>query len=295
MISPRRRHWFVATGLAVLLHGLMVLAHLRPADSGAAQPGIGGVQVAFGMAGGAAGGRPVQASEVATEDAEEVETTEPAPAEPAAPAQEVAEVSAEEAIVHPVAEAAPVQAHETASVALREPPPVKPKQVKTKTPPAKTVATAEPAQKVEPETAKETATLTEPAKTARKAPMISGSAGKSGTHQSANTGTGNTATKGGRPGARVDYLTRLAAWLERHKEYPRQARRRREQGTATLVFTVDRQGRVTGVRISKSSGSAALDREVHAMVRRAAPFPAFPYDLRAEHLTLAVPVRFSLR
>ena len=79
------------------------------------------------------------------------------------------------------------------------------------------------------------------------------------------------------------------------KNQPREARRRREQGTATLVFTVDRRGRVTGVRISKSSGSASLDREVHAMVRRAAPFPPFPVDLRAEQLTLAVPVRFSLR
>ncbi len=277
MIAPRRHHWFAAAGVALLLHGLLVLVHLRPADGGAAQPGAGGVQVAFGMAGGAAGRRPVQAEEVSTDDAEEIAASEPAPTQAATPASEATEVAAEDAVVEAIAEAPPVRAHEAASDAMPASAPARPKSDTTRSPPAKTVAT------------------TEPAKAARKAPMVAGAAGKSGSRQSANTGSGKTASQGGRPGARVDYLTRLAAWLERHKEYPRQARRRREQGTATLVFTVDRQGRVTGVRISKSSGSAALDHEVHAMVRRAAPFPAFPNDLRAEQLTLAVPVRFSLR
>lgn len=278
MTAPRRHHWFTAAGVAVLLHGLLVLAHLRPADGGAAQPGAGGVQVAFGMAGGAAGGRPVQAEEVSTEDAKEVTTSEPAPAETATPAPEVTEVAAEEAAVKTIVQARTVRAPEAAPVAVREPAPVKPKPAKMESVTARTAAPA-----------------AEPTKPRSKAAMTAGSTGKSGANQSASTGSGKTASQGGRPGAQVDYLTRLAAWLERHKEYPREARRRREQGTATLVFTVDRRGRVTGVRISKSSGSASLDREVHAMVRRAAPFPPFPVDLRAEQLTLAVPVRFSLR
>ncbi|MDX5334250.1 MAG: hypothetical protein LPK58_09395, partial [Gammaproteobacteria bacterium] len=39
---------------------------------------------------------------------------------------------------------------------------------------------------------------------------------------------------GGMPGAEADYLATLRAWLERHRQYPRQARLRRLEGTALL-------------------------------------------------------------
>ena len=44
----------------------------------------------------------------------------------------------------------------------------------------------------------------------------------------------------------------------------------------TLSFTVDRNGRVLARSIARSSGVAALDEEVLAMVQRAQPLPAFP-------------------
>lgn len=99
----------------------------------------------------------------------------------------------------------------------------------------------------------------------------------------------------GQAGPPPDYLMLLRAWLERHKEYPRLARARGQQGRAVLRLTIDRQGHVTSQRIERSTGHAALDREVEAMIRRADPLPAPPPDMLRNQLELIVPVEFFLR
>ena len=63
----------------------------------------------------------------------------------------------------------------------------------------------------------------------------------------------------------------------------------------TLSLSVDRNGRVLARSISKSSGVAALDEEVLAMVQRAQPLPAFPPAMMQQSVNLVVPIRFSLR
>lgn len=96
-------------------------------------------------------------------------------------------------------------------------------------------------------------------------------------------------------GDRQDYLATLAAWLERHKQYPLQARARGEEGTVLLRFTIDRDGRLLSWRIDRGSGSASLDREVGTMLQRAEPLPPIPDAMAQAQLELTVPVRFRLR
>lgn len=88
------------------------------------------------------------------------------------------------------------------------------------------------------------------------------------------------------------WQSRLLAHLERNKRYPSGARSRREQGTAYVRFRIDANGRVLSASLARSSGSAELDREVVAMVRRASPVPAPPPGVKR---TITVPVRFRLR
>ena len=95
--------------------------------------------------------------------------------------------------------------------------------------------------------------------------------------------------------AAADYHARLRAWLERHKRYPRRARRRREQGVVVLRFVADRAGAVLDLEVENSSGHPLLDDAALDMVRRAQPLPEMPPGMResrAEHL---LPVRFALR
>ncbi|MEX1033150.1 MAG: energy transducer TonB [Cellvibrionaceae bacterium] len=124
---------------------------------------------------------------------------------------------------------------------------------------------------------------------------LAGAAGKSGSKSETNTGSGDNTAGGGLPGDTQDYAATLLAWLEQHKEYPRQARLRRQQGTVMLYFVIDRQGRVLQHRIEQSAGYPALDEEVKKMIERAQPLPAMPAAMQQETLELVVPVQFFLR
>jgi protein TonB len=62
-----------------------------------------------------------------------------------------------------------------------------------------------------------------------------------------------------------------------------------------VTFTIDRNGRVLSKRIVASSGHAALDKEVEAMLRRASPMPKIPRELGRSTLTVTLPVVFTLR
>jgi protein TonB len=82
----------------------------------------------------------------------------------------------------------------------------------------------------------------------------------------------------------------LNAHLNRFKRFPSGA----SGGTAQVVFTIDRSGRVTAARLSGTSGDAAIDAEAVAMIRRASPVPAPPASVGGGgSVTLAVPVRFN--
>src|SRR3546814_13420819 len=83
-------------------------------------------------------------------------------------------------------------------------------------------------------------------------------------------------------------MSRLRAWLERHKEYPRRARMRRQEGTALLRFVVDGSGRIVSHRIDRTSGYDLLDEAVEEMIARAQPLPAPPGDMGHHRLEVVV-------
>lgn len=58
---------------------------------------------------------------------------------------------------------------------------------------------------------------------------------------------------------------------------------------------MDRAGRVLAVTLVHSSGSALLDEEATALVRRAEPLPRLPDEVASATLTLTVPISFALR
>lgn len=108
---------------------------------------------------------------------------------------------------------------------------------------------------------------------------------------------GNAArTRGAAAGRnRRAYLARILDRLRRAKRFPEAARRAGRYGTASLVFTVLKSGRVVGSRIVRSSGHAILDRAALAMLRRASPMPPIPPGIGRNRISVRVPVRFRLR
>ncbi len=97
-----------------------------------------------------------------------------------------------------------------------------------------------------------------------------------------------------RNGVSTDYASRLRAWLEAHKTDPKRARMRREEGIVHVHFAVDRQGRLLGGDVVRSSGYASLDAEAMAMLDRSNPFPGAPHSVRGERIEVSTPVEFFL-
>jgi protein TonB len=91
------------------------------------------------------------------------------------------------------------------------------------------------------------------------------------------------------------WKTQIVALLERNKRYPPTAQSHHQQGIAQVSFSLDRDGRVIESHIVHSSGTATLDEEALALLRRAQPFPKPPAEIGGDRVNLRVPIRFNLK
>jgi protein TonB len=269
-LTPGKGGWLLALSVAALMHlaGATLAFWVPPTEprGQAKAAGTGGVEIALGPAGSAAGGPEEQQGE---DTPEPVNAPEPESVEPEPDPEPVQEPT-------PVREKTPLP---------RPDKPIEP--IKKVEPVKKPVTEARPEPKPETPLVKEDTPPPQASTT--------GAAGKSGSTEQNNTGSGDNTAGGGLPGDTHDYAATLLAWLEQHKEYPRRARMRRQQGTVLLYFVVDREGRVQDYRIEQSSGHVALDEEVQKMIKRAQPLPAMPDTMDNSTLELVVPVQFFLR
>ncbi|BET98674.1 TonB family protein [Xenorhabdus taiwanensis] len=82
----------------------------------------------------------------------------------------------------------------------------------------------------------------------------------------------------GQGNSEVDnYYARLRQEIERHKRYPRKAKRMRQQGIVTVHFTLLDDGTLTAVRVVNSSGNSTLDNAALDAINNAnsvGPIPA---------------------
>lgn len=97
--------------------------------------------------------------------------------------------------------------------------------------------------------------------------------------------------------AQITWQSRLFAHITRYKRYPRMARSKRQQGTVSVNFTINAQGRVSSKRIVKSSGYPLLDQEVLDLLDRAQPLPKPPADVLKGKTarTITIPINFNLK
>ncbi|MER8658228.1 TonB family protein [Mesorhizobium sp. M0847] len=86
--------------------------------------------------------------------------------------------------------------------------------------------------------------------------------------------------------------SQLIGWINRHKRYPSAARSRRAVGTANVTFVVSASGKVTSVRLTRSSGDADLDRAALSILQ-GATVPAPPPEKAGT--SVVAPLMFTLR
>jgi protein TonB len=267
MTRITRRQITIAIVLAALTHaGVAAAVFWVPSSPGARAVGLGGIEVALGPTGGAPG---------------DVSTPPPQDT-PVVPPAEVQEKPKPEEVE--VEQVQPIEPDSVVPVETERVGEVRP--IPTPTPPRM----PRPPEVERAETAKPP-----PEVVTHAALSVAGAGGKSGAHESPEAGSADAKTGGGMVGAATDYMSYLLAWLQKHKEYPREAQRRHQQGTALLYFEMDREGRVHSYQLRRSSGHESLDREVLALIHRAEPLPVPPPEVRGERIKLVVPVQFFLR
>lgn len=90
----------------------------------------------------------------------------------------------------------------------------------------------------------------------------------------------------------VDYFRAIHRRVQPLWRFPKGLEIRMEQGDVLVEFVLTPDGNVERVRVRRSSGYAAFDKNAVAAIRRAAPFPAVPRGLGAP-LTILAPFEFA--
>ncbi|SHG13033.1 outer membrane transport energization protein TonB [Marinomonas polaris DSM 16579] len=274
-----KRHWIIAGGLAISVHAGAFYAVFYAPTVGSQSAGSQGIEFDLGMVG------DLGAAAQTTAAQEEVKEVEETVEEPIEEVQEEVEPEVEPE-PEPIIEPEPVVEPEI----IKEPEPVEVKQespIEVKKPEPKPEPKPKPKPKPEPEP--------EPKK---EEPVVKAApkqvAPQSMANQKATTGSSNSATSGGNPGAKANYFTQLKSVLGQNKRYPRASRRRNEEGVVSLSFVAHADGSVSDVKITESSGHKRLDDAVLDMIKRSTPLPKFSKDMSETELRINLPVSFKL-
>lgn len=91
------------------------------------------------------------------------------------------------------------------------------------------------------------------------------------------------------------YGQALSRLIAQHQRYPRIAQMRGWEGTAQVAIDIDAQGKIAGMKISRSSGFDVLDEQALDMIKAATPFPPAPQSLRGKQFVVTVPIIFRLK
>jgi len=88
----------------------------------------------------------------------------------------------------------------------------------------------------------------------------------------------------------AQYVEEWRAKVERigNMNYPEQARREKIFGSLQLTVSIRNDGSVENIEVSRSSGQPVLDEAAMRIVRMAAPYSAFPPDIRRDTDILSI-------
>lgn len=249
----------IASGLALLLHVALATAvfdTIAMSPSTAEGRGDAGMEIGLGVAGSYTDAIAQASADIVADEATAPPAkTGEAPEEPVAP---------------PPAPAPPP--------AVTVPQPENVKAVQQQDNSAATLAAADP----------------EPVREPRQEPAPQPQSTKPAAAAQRATGTGSDRSAGGKAGDQRSYFAELMAWLNKHKSYPREAKKAKQQGVVELQFTLQRDGTVLASSIRKGSDYPLLDEAALAMLAAASPLPALPASMDRQQITLVIPIEFSL-
>jgi periplasmic protein TonB len=104
----------------------------------------------------------------------------------------------------------------------------------------------------------------------------------------------DTANLGSRDGRYRAYLLKIRERIERSWQYPPDALRKKEKGTTTAKFSINKNGSVSSPDIVSTSGSQILDEYTLAVIRTAAPYDRLPVELGLSKLHIVAVFHYGV-
>lgn len=268
-------HWCFVVVLALALHAfLLVSFKVSPPSNGAKQSGEQGIEIGLKKISPAAG--PTKKS-----------TPSPTPLAQAISTPPITKNKKVAKPALPVKKKAPVKK----TLVAKKKVPVKKAPVK-KAPTKKNSPVTKPASSTQASSNHTAVAKVNDSKSTQNSPVSPSVSRGSGSSSSVPT------LGGGNPKAKIDYTRQLLAWLERNKRYPSAAKRRGQEDTIQLEFTIDANGQLLSHNIPQLSRYKSLNKAVEKMLRKSQPFPAVPSAMKASgtnRFTFTVPIVFTLR
>ncbi|CAI3958155.1 Periplasmic protein TonB [Commensalibacter communis] len=136
--------------------------------------------------------------------------------------------------------------------------------------------------------------MTTPSQTVNNTPSASNAPSSSASNSPASSSTSSASSHQKSSMSPATWQGNVLAKLERLKRYPTDAQNDKQEGTATIKITINRQGHVLASKLAKSSGYSLLDKEAVALAYRADPLPSVPESIKGNSVTITVPVEFNL-
>lgn len=93
----------------------------------------------------------------------------------------------------------------------------------------------------------------------------------------------------------MDYVRIIKRKILSSWSYPEAAKENLIEGNLTLMFSLSRDGRMTGIKIVKDSGFGILNNEAVYAVRSASPFPGFPDSITVSRLNVFAKFDYQLQ
>lgn len=90
------------------------------------------------------------------------------------------------------------------------------------------------------------------------------------------------------------YVTQVYKLIDSKKKYPRQSLIRKEEGIVMLEIVILSDGKLKSVKSVKAKFQRLVDSSFDA-VELAAPFPAFPKEIKKKRMVIQVPVIYKIR
>ena len=92
-----------------------------------------------------------------------------------------------------------------------------------------------------------------------------------------------------------EFYAKVGRKISLVKIYPDFARKSGYEGKTLIAFRIDRNGKILGLSVSRSSGHEILDEAALQAVKDAGPYPPIPDELNKSSLNFQIPISYALR